>query len=1672
MSQYRFFRHFIFVVTLLLAFGTLGKVQAQSTYGNEWINHSQTYYKIRVFSDGLHRLNYTYLDSLGLKGVDPRHFQIFRKGKQLAIYVAGEEDGKLDQQDFIEFFGEKNNGALDKEMYKDPKHQIHQLRSIYTDTAAYFLTFSAAGGKRMRVANTVSAGRTAEPYHIQKAATVFFDAFYRGKKYEENMMPWLDLGQGYVGSTSRNPKSWNLDNIINLETTGFKPQLAISVYTRNNIIHNASVNLLPATGGSRLLSRYTFDGFGFEVSKFPVEFSEISSAGRLVVQTVPDYYAPSTENQFSLAHGIVTFPQKSIVTGNHMQFYTDSARTLNPYYEFTGATAATVAYDITDEGNITRIAGVAVGSKFGYAIAAEDGKSHRVLLANTSRAIRPKVARTSPVKFRTIQPEAFNYIVLTNKILMQAAGESTLPAPKEYAAYRASEAGGSYDTLLVFVDDLVNQFHYGDFSSNAISRFLKFMSSTPRAKQMLILGKGVEFDRINYRNTASRALDLVPTAGIPGSDVMFSADFRNNSFVPAVPTGRLSVTTPLEIVQYLNKVKEYEAVPLGEKWQKNILHLGGGKKTEEINLLASYLSAYEGIAQGPYFGANIIRKTRKNISEVVENINVSDEINKGVSLVTFFGHSAPGATDLDIGLASNAINGYSNKGKYPIMLMNGCSAGNIFVPSSVSFGEDWVKTPDRGAISFIAHVEAGYPNFLNMYSQHLYNLAFQDVNFYGKPIGLIQQEVIRRVKASASSDLATAMVMEMVLQGDPAVRFASPAKPDYLVQENSMDVAPVDDTAVTATSAEFYVTLTGVNYGKAITDSVRVSVVRTLADNTVLAPQVIKVKPIIYETALQLKLSNTGIEALGMNFFEITLDDDNSIAELNEGNNTGRFQHYFPASGLTALSPSAYSIVGSKDVKLIVQATAARSDRQGVYFELDTTQHFNSSLKRTHIVENALLPTWELSLPAVGSDRDSTVYYWRARFQYYEAGEDTLWASNSFRYIPGASNGWSQSHYGQFDKATTADISNEGKQNLNWQFSPLVSNIEIRTVGGNIRYSTPAYGLVVDGKPVIEYWCSDPAASATPRMYMVVIEPKTLKMVENLIPAYACSLEPHLYEFGDLNNAGNRAKIETFLKAVPAGYYVAAISINSVPFASFTTSQKDAFKAIGAAMIDNLKNGYPYAIVGKKGAAAGTADELSALELETSNALTKAILLKSTIRSRKQAGTLTSTLIGPAESWGTLHHHVERTSLDDKYKLSLLGITPAGQQVVLQPEITGKTFDLSGIDAKVYPSIQLSVALSDSADRTSPQLKQWLVYYNAAPEGVIRPDLVEVSEQILTDQANKKGLITLPMAFQNITSFAFKDSILVEVTLTGDGIQRTVASFKIAPLDAYKTANFSYSLSTLNLSGSYKLSMFVNPRAQAEQQYFNNVYEVPFKVKALLHPILDVAFDGLHIMDGDLVSPSPLVSITVKDEHKETFLQDPAGMSVILINPEGQEQEVNLMSNDQEVRYFPADEKNDFRVEYKPAKLADGKYSLVVRAKDVAGKASGISPYQIGFEVENQASVTNFYPFPNPFSTKTQFIFTLTGSTVPDNLKIQILTVTGKVVKEIEKEELGPIRIGNNKTEYAWDGTDTYGDKLANGVYLYRVVMSKLDGEEEMKHRNSYGDKAFKNGYGKLYILR
>ena len=85
--------------------------------------------------------------------------------------------------------------------------------------------------------------------------------------------------------------------------------------------------------------------------------------------------------------------------------------------------------------------------------------------------------------------------------------------------------------------------------------------------------------------------------------------------------------------------------------------------------------------------------------------------------------------------------------------------------------------------------------------------------------------------------------------------------------------------------------------------------------------------------------------------------------------------------------------------------------------------------------------------------------------------------------------------------------------------------------------------------------------------------------------------------------------------------------------------------------------------------------------------------------------------------------------------------------------------------------------------------------------------------------------------------------------------------------------------------------------------------------------------------------------------------------------------------------------------------------------------------------VSGELSIKELYNYPNPMSNRTSFIFNLAGSNQPSFCKIKIYTVTGRLIKLLDI----PVTIGYNR--FLWDGRDEDGDYVANGVYLYKLVI-------------------------------
>ncbi|MEO7983567.1 MAG: FlgD immunoglobulin-like domain containing protein, partial [Bacteroidota bacterium] len=316
------------------------------------------------------------------------------------------------------------------------------------------------------------------------------------------------------------------------------------------------------------------------------------------------------------------------------------------------------------------------------------------------------------------------------------------------------------------------------------------------------------------------------------------------------------------------------------------------------------------------------------------------------------------------------------------------------------------------------------------------------------------------------------------------------------------------------------------------------------------------------------------------------------------------------------------------------------------------------------------------------------------------------------------------------------------------------------------------------------------------------------------------------------------------------------------------------------------------------------------------------------------------------------------------------------------------------------------------------------------------------------------------------------------------------------PLIVGDTVQIFHKLETGNYPGINQIFFEFNPNDdQPEQYHFNNLAFKSLMVKGdSLNPLLDVTFDGQHILNTDIVSAKPDVVIKLKDEARWMILDDTALLTLHVRYPNGNLR--RFYFNNDTTKFTPAGQApntdNTASVNFKPYFPEDGEYELIVTGKDKSNNVSGSRnniEYKVLFNVINKPMISNMLNYPNPFTTSTAFVFTLTGIEVPQNLKIEIMTVTGKIVREITKNELGPLQIGRNVTEFKWDGTDQFGQKLANGIYLYRVV-TNLNGKSLEHYRGisthpdvdgsptvvtpgiNNTDKYFNKGYGKMYLMR
>ncbi len=1456
-----------------------------------------------------------------------------------------------------------------------------------------------------------------------------------------------------------------MNNIVKTYNAGPKPVIEILLTGRNNRPHNVNIQVGSSVSSLRTLSDEQFNFYNTHFITKEIEWSDISAAGDLQVRVLVNGF-PEIEADFVSASYIrLKFPQQTDFAGfTNKRFILPVNTNGKSYVEFLNAPATTQVYDISDKNNI-KIIGTNSGGGRLRAVIPGTETSRTLFLSNGD----VKVPQMKRIRFRNINPANHNYLIVTNKRIMVPAGDDPNPI-RTYASYRASAAGGGYDTLVVDMQQLYDQFSYGEPLPTAIRKFSLYMMNGGAPEYLFLIGKALHVGHNYYRQDLRTYTfhDLVPTMGYPGSDTPFTAGLGGTSYEPAIPTGRLTAKNADEVKIYLKKVIEMESQPFNDLYRKNLIHLSGGVTAGELVLFKQIVNDFKAKAEGDYLGGKVTTLT-KSTNNSVELININEEVNRGVSLITFFGHSSPTIIDIEIGYASNDVMGYRNKGKYPMILVNGCNAGNIF-STTYTFGEDWIITPDRGALGVIAHSAYGYVGPLKRYSDLFYSTAYQDSTFIHKPIGDIHKETARRYISQVNpTPLNISQAQQMVLQGDPAISLFGADKPDYAVHDNLLYLQPFEGVPITALADSFSVAVIVKNFGRTHKDSISLEVKRTFSDGRIISYDPVLYKSVKYQDTLFYTVRSKDANSFGNNRFEVIVDGENNIPELNENNNTASFSFFIPLSGITNLLPVDYSIVNTTNPVLQAQSTDILSKSREYIFELDTAYNFNSPFKKQGIINAESLASWQVNLLS-GSSSDSTVYYWRTKFAQANQGEDDSWTRSSFVYINNGPEGWAQAAFPQFYQDQKRGIVQDIQQKR-WKFEEPESYIKVRTFGEkHPTNNVNNIELLLNGVPYIfaGRLCGDNSMNG-------------LAFNKSSLSAYmvlnkrTCGRFPSVVNnFVKVEIEGDTRFMNSFFDAVEDDDYVLMFSIGRVTYESWPEDVRQKMKSIGASdqVLNALKNGDPYIILGRKGADPGTAIEIVGdAALGATN--TQEIILEEVLKGKYTQGTIASTRIGPAVEWGTFQRNIKNLESGDIYYFDIYGIDYSGNESILMRGLMDDNVPLESIDPIKYPYLRLRATISDEVKSTPAQLEKWHVLYTGVPEGILT--LLGDKDQPLKDIKLKAGeALSVSFNFKNISTKDFADSILVRYTVFNRSRRNSeIKNIKLPALRSGESKDFTININTDNSFGVNDFNVFVNPQIQPEQYYNNNIIDLPQFFEVIqdnINPVLDVAFDGMYIMDGDIVSPNPLISIKVKDENKFLLKKDTTGVDILLKRPCESCTFEKINFSDLQMKWEPASENKDFQVEYQPKNLEDGMYTLKVQAVDGSGNKTGMHPYSVNFEVINKSEITNFYPYPNPFSSSTRFVFTLTGSEIPQEIKIQIMTVTGKIVREITQDELGPIRIGNNLSQYAWNGRDEFGDQLANGVYLYKVII-KNNGQN-MDHRDTAADKAFKKGFGKLYLLR
>jgi len=619
------------------------------TYGNEWIDYSETHYKIKVAEDGLYKLTRDVLEASGYPiPIIGNEIAIYHNGNLVPIYMS--QNGIWNSTDYLYFYGEKNDGSLDKELYENPDWHHNPEMSLFTDTAVYFLRkdTDSPSPQYILTENDLSQNLPpAEEYYIAKESRIIggknssptvqfsngqiagrvqiyssthhpdtFDIIHSG--VVNYYSPSFLEGEGIIGFKIQNPPQSPNDNIENipLDFSNFKAATGESIIIDFTVagLSNEYTDTIPEDHhfmadfkGQNYIDTY-FDGYESVDYNITIsdpalimdasEILKISALGDIIDRVGLFDINYSYPREFYLDNEAELNFQMHVdqVEGNYIEFQNEDA------------VADYILIDRTAE-RLFFLDSQMDGSQEFFIPPSSYPSLDLILLERQASSVYHIVENLEEVSFTDYSISQGNYVFISPPVFLE--GPSYVDF---YSQFRSSALGGSYSTIVVDVEQLYDQFSYGIKQHPlSIKRFMSMAKETWSLKPeyLLLLGKGYVYHKARF-NPSLYEENLIPVWGSTSSDRFFTSD----DFLPtgSIPTGRLNVTSQYELEEYIYKLITYSNYQPEDDWRNNILHVEGGNGSYQTEFFYSELDEMAAEVTDGSFEAKVSRCFLPNLA--------------------------------------------------------------------------------------------------------------------------------------------------------------------------------------------------------------------------------------------------------------------------------------------------------------------------------------------------------------------------------------------------------------------------------------------------------------------------------------------------------------------------------------------------------------------------------------------------------------------------------------------------------------------------------------------------------------------------------------------------------------------------------------------------------------------------------------------------------------------------------------------------------------------------------------------------------------------------------------------------------------------------------------------------------------------------------------------------